>query len=375
MTLPLAVASIDRRLYAPWKVAAALAALADLGVPAEHALEGTGLTAAAVLDAATRISVRQFLRVCCNARRLAPDPALAFHIGERMRVTGYGIYGYALMCAQTMRHVYDFAMRYHVLATPVVSISWRDDGSTLAWEFPRPPTLDDVELGPGTARFMLDMQAAIHVTLHKDVMGAEYLPCRALVRGPAPPHARAYETHLQCPVEFGQERDELHYPSAWLDRAPQLANPITAAALLHTCTTLLAESERATGVAGQVVKALVARPGHFPAIEEIAAQLHMTERTLRRKLDAEGTSYQSLLTDVRRSLAIDYLRDTELSNDDIAAALGFSESASFRHAFRRWTSKSPSEFRQRAAHGEACLVADRALRPNPGSRPFGQGTR
>ena len=63
-----------------------------------------------------------------------------------------------------------------------------------------------------------------------------------------------------------------------------------------------------------------------------------------------GTSYQGLLTDVRRSLAIDYLRDSALTNDDIAEpALGFSESASFRHAFRRWMSTSPAEYRERMA--------------------------
>jgi AraC-like DNA-binding protein len=70
---------------------------------------------------------------------------------------------------------------------------------------------------------------------------------------------------------------------------------------------------------------------------------------LRRNVDGEGTSYQRLLTDVRRSLAIDYLRDTELTTEDIAAALGFSEGASFRHAFQRLTKTTPSEFRQRAA--------------------------
>jgi AraC-like DNA-binding protein len=107
----------------------------------------------------------------------------------------------------------------------------------------------------------------------------------------------------------------------------------------------MAEAERATGVAGQVYRALIACPGRFPDIDTIAGQLHTTTRTLRRKLDVEGTSYQRLLADVRRSLAIDYLRGTSLSTEDIAEALGFSDSASFRHAFRRWTSRSPSEYR------------------------------
>jgi AraC-like DNA-binding protein len=71
----------------------------------------------------------------------------------------------------------------------------------------------------------------------------------------------------------------------------------------------------------------------------------MTSRTLRRKLETEGTSYTDLLDNVRHALAMDFLNTSVLSTDDIAAALGFSDSASFRRAFKRWTGKSPSAFR------------------------------
>ena len=71
----------------------------------------------------------------------------------------------------------------------------------------------------------------------------------------------------------------------------------------------------------------------------------MVARTLRRKLEAEGTTYKQILSDVRKHLAINYLRETRMSTDDIAAALGFNEVTSFRHAFKRWTGKTPGEFR------------------------------
>jgi AraC-like DNA-binding protein len=343
--------AIDGRTHTPWKIAAAVSTLAEYGVPASRVLQGTGLTEDALRDAATRSSLRQLLLVCSNALELAPDPALAFRIGARLRVSSYGMYGYALMCAPTLRHAYDVAMRYHLLAAPVVPIAWEDSGPTTAWVLPGAFTYEDHDVSPALARFLLEMQAAIHVTLHQDVMGADCLPCRAQVIGAPPPHAGAYEASLRCPVEFGQPRNELHYDAAWLGRTPQLANPITAAALVQSCATLLAEAERATGVAGQVYKALMSNPGRFPDIETIAARMHTTARTLRRKLDSEGTSYQRLLADVRRSLAIDYLRGTSLSNEDIAEALGFSDGASFRHAFKRWTSRSPSDYRQSASSG------------------------
>ena len=71
----------------------------------------------------------------------------------------------------------------------------------------------------------------------------------------------------------------------------------------------------------------------------------MTSRTLRRKLEAEGTSYSELLDGVRHALALDYLSTSTLSAADIASALGFSEVASFRRAFKRWTGSTPADLR------------------------------
>jgi AraC-like DNA-binding protein len=70
---------------------------------------------------------------------------------------------------------------------------------------------------------------------------------------------------------------------------------------------------------------------------------------LRRQLDRQGTSFRELVDELRAQIAVKYLRETVMTNDDIAVALGFSDAANFRHAFRRWTSKTPSQFRLGAA--------------------------
>ena len=341
--------TIDERTYAPLKIAAMVKALVESGVPAQDALAGTGLQPAMISDAATRTSIRQFLTVCRNAMGLQTDLALPFRVGSRMRVSSYGMYGYALMCCGTMRDAYQVALEYHQLATPLIAVRWREDAETASWIFPDAPEVALPDLSAPLYRFILEMQFAIHVTLHKDVMGPACLPCKALVAGPAPAHAALYREFLGCPVSFGGTSNELHYPVSLLDHAPQLANPITAATLSDTCARLLAECKLASGLTGQVYRELMRSPGTFPGIDDVAHALHVTARTLHRKLQAEGTSYQRMLTDVRCSLAVDYLRDTKLGMDDIASALGFSDSAGFRHAFKRWTFKNPSDYRRGSA--------------------------
>jgi AraC-like DNA-binding protein len=80
-------------------------------------------------------------------------------------------------------------------------------------------------------------------------------------------------------------------------------------------------------------------------LEDVARNLNMSARTLRRKLREENTSFRQLVDELRRDFALRYLRDTDLTVEDIAETLGFSDAANFRHAFRRWTNASPHEFR------------------------------
>ena len=84
---------------------------------------------------------------------------------------------------------------------------------------------------------------------------------------------------------------------------------------------------------------------HVPTLGEIARSLAVSERTLRRRLQAQDTSYSELLQEVRREHAETALAQSNLTVDEIAARLGYTETTNFRHAFRRWLGVSPHAFR------------------------------
>jgi AraC-like DNA-binding protein len=101
----------------------------------------------------------------------------------------------------------------------------------------------------------------------------------------------------------------------------------------------------------QALRALILDLEHGPAsLGDIANRLALSERTLRRRLHALGTSYNKILQDVRSSTAQECLRDSNLTTESIAWRLGYTETANFRHAFKRWTGQSPQAFR-RQLHG------------------------
>jgi AraC-like DNA-binding protein len=99
------------------------------------------------------------------------------------------------------------------------------------------------------------------------------------------------------------------------------------------------------GIVSDIRRALVEHPGQFPSIEEMAAGLSIHPRTLRRKLEAQQMTYRQIVGEIRMKLAVEYLRNTQMTNEEIAVRLDYSDAANFRHAFARWTGKSPSAFR------------------------------
>lgn len=100
-------------------------------------------------------------------------------------------------------------------------------------------------------------------------------------------------------------------------------------------------------MAGQVRACLLSRPGRLPDMEAIAQQLHLSSRTLRRRLLDEGTHFRLLLEEVRQTLAEELLATGGLTLEEIAARLGYAEVSNFIHAFKRWKGLAPHQYRQR----------------------------
>jgi AraC-like DNA-binding protein len=334
--------NIDERLYPSYKIALLVGVLREQGVAPAESLGGTGLEAGVLALPGTRISYRQLLTVYENAIALAREPAIALRAGRRAHITDYGLFGYALLSSPSNRAACEFAVRYQKLVAPTVQQRLHENDGVAAWLL---ESVFDLDRGGALYRFMIEFQLAINLSLIQDCVGTDAKPREALVVYEAPAHAAAYRDYLECPVHFGQPENQLRFDAAILDGRPNLANPITAAMLRETCDRMLAEMQTSTGLAAKVHGMLLRTPGEFPNEDEMAARLYMVARSLRRKLAAEGTSYKQILGEVRKQLALKYLRETRLSVDDIATALGFSDASSFRQAFKRWTDRNPSDYR------------------------------
>lgn len=334
--------SLNQRIFAPFKLATVIDAVAARGITPEVALDRTGLTLAEVRDPNTLTSIGQYLIACENIVAAGAEFADAFAIGSRLHLSAYGMYGYALMCSPTMRDFFDFAVRYQPLATPTVRLEWRAEGDVAIWHFRE--IYRDV-MSSDVRTFLVRQQMKMTYTHIRGTAGADNLPVRALFAIDADANRHMDERELSCECRYGQPANELHYPIGILDQTPELGNRLTRAMLEDTCERLIGQSRISSGLSGEVYQLLLNAPGHFPSMTAIAEQLGLQERTLRRRLATEDSSYGAIVDDVRRKLAIEYLQTTRMSVDDVAWKAGFSDSANLRRAIRRWTGKTISEVR------------------------------
>jgi AraC-like DNA-binding protein len=152
-----------------------------------------------------------------------------------------------------------------------------------------------------------------------------------------------------CKVEFGAAENSFTLSRTDVDRILPTANRPLAGVLDGLLTEQLAKLTRDDVVSRCKVAFLEQLSSGEPSAEDVARQLHMSNRTLQRKLSEAGTSYQKLVDDTRRDLALRYIEDAGKSITDITFLLGFSGHSTFSRAFKRWTGTSPSDYRQRAA--------------------------
>ncbi|NQD80491.1 helix-turn-helix domain-containing protein, partial [Pseudomonas sp. CrR14] len=165
----------------------------------------------------------------------------------------------------------------------------------------------------------------------------------------APRYQRQYTRDFSCPVRFNAADNAIVFDSHWLDRRLPLADPVTHRDTLERCRQLNREFISHLALVSRVRQLLAAQLTVVPSLDDLARQLRCSSRTLRRQLQEVGTSYQTLLDELRFEQARLMLGQERLPIAHIAEALGYSETASFRHAFQRWSGTSPSRYRRPAA--------------------------
>ena len=318
-------------------VSLVLNAFRDKGIASDALLAGSGISAADLSRADTRITTNQEMQVCANAVALRRE--IGLELGRRMHVSAYGILGYALLTSATFGDALRLALRYPALLGTLFELSLETDGERIWF------TAADYRENPQLAVFNTELCLVSLKVICDDLLGHP-LPLRATrFEHTAPDYQATYAEHFDCPLNFEAPDNAFAFDRRWLDQPLPLADVITHQAMAERCRKQNTEFTGRQAWLGRIRQLLSAQLNAAPGLEGLAEQMKCSARTLRRHLKDLGCSYQELLDELRFEQAKQMLCEDQLPIYRIAEALGFSETASFRHAFVRWSGVAPSQFR------------------------------
>lgn len=293
------------------------------------------------ISADARVSLRATHDMLERGSERLGDDRLGLKLGNTMAFGSGGSFDYAVRSANTLRDSMLVASKYSSLLTDSFHLSVEDhaDETLVRVE-------DDVSLPTSAADFAMSALFKLHVA---ESLPASHVECWFPYAEPNDigEHRRIFagaRLKFGAPFcGFAFDRAEIQVPRPGVD-------PILHAMLLSRVDSLL-EDLRAARPLSVAVRRLIEKvlPDGDTTADGIARALHMSRRTLTRRLDLEHTSYQAELDAVRQRIAFDRLRDPRSTLAEAAFFAGFSHVESFHRAFRRWTGQTPGEFRSTEA--------------------------
>ena len=267
-------------------------------------------------------------------------PGAWLRTGLRYRLLSYGPYGYAVISAQTIRRSIELAVAFQELTFTLLDYESipRTDGM-IEW-------LMNVEHTPEHLRaFSIERDLVAVTSTIRDIWQGKSPIRRIETTLPKPSYAALFEEILQAPVVFDAGITRWLIEPLDLDQPKPLGDPLLEQTYERQCRALIAQFSARDRLSDRVRDLLDRSPEKFPGIGKVARSLGMTERTLRRALAREATSFRNIVEDIRAREARMLLQSSSITIDQIAARLGYAETASFTHAFKRWTGMSPRSYR------------------------------
>ena len=315
--------------------------VARWGITADELFDGLDLDPKRLEEPRKRVSIPVLEQLAERARALTNEPALGVYLGMQMRVSAHGYLGFAAMTSSTVREALEIAMRFAPTRTSAIALRLHVEGDVCA-------LVIDERVPLGRAQDLIILALIVGIEQIGSALTGRQLEGSADVTFSKPASFERFDGIARGRIRFDQPTNQLLFSTAALDLPIVLADPVARRLAQEQCERELDALGHQQNLAARV-RALVPRQeGGFHSLEEIAAKVGVSPRTLKRRLAEQGTAFSELLEQQQRERALMLLRSQELSLEDIAERVGYSDVANFTRAFRRWTGLTPGAYRRAA---------------------------
>jgi AraC-like DNA-binding protein len=314
----------------------------EIGLPVDAILTEVGLEPSVLADPDARVQRRLVYRIWELLGDRSGDPAFGLHLAERhVRPGAFGLLEYAARTSPTLGHAYQHVVRFARLMVDSVEAIYEPHGDTIHIGC----RILDPRLPP--QRYAAECAIAALVLIGRQISGVEWRPTEVWFQHGTPADTSEHRRIFGAPIRFDAKLNGFAVDRALLSRPLPDSDPALNQLMGHYGEQALgrlpagaAFTERVRSEIARACATGEASVGH------VARRLHVSPRTLQRRLADEGTSLKAVLDEVRREIALTCLRDRGMHAGEVAALLGFSDSSAFHRAFRRWTGVAPSTIRK-----------------------------
>jgi AraC-like DNA-binding protein len=332
--------------------------LRERGIEPAGVLEGLGLDATTLDHADNRIRYRSAALLIQRCAELTACPHFGLLVGQRDDVLTLGTLGELMLKSPTVGSALRcLLLHLHLQTRGGVPTHTREGPiATLGYAI----YLRDVA---GTAQ-AYDLVMAFEFNILKALCGPRWRPQEVSFPHVAPKDLRPYRQYFRAPLRFDADRSEIRFDAAWLEQALPGHEVATHRTLQHDLARqlMMAPEDCAEQVRRALRTMILSGRGSEAQVCELMA---LPERSLRRALALQGTSFRVIVDEVRFEVARQLLADTDMSTNEIADALDYADASAFTRAFRRWTATPPAAWRKRLRLVAARDAASVDLEPGP----------
>jgi AraC-like DNA-binding protein len=294
-----------------------------------------------------KLRLSAFVALFEESARQTGNDNFGLWFGNRFQPRDLGMWGYAAVSAPTLGAALECLVRlfrYHQESSLMRLCTDANGLMRLEYRITAPQIVErrqDAELSLG-----------MFMNVIRECCGSRWAPEEVHFEHPKPEAPRDHESAFGAPVYFSQATNALLFPAVLLPRQMP-ARDIRLLSVMQTCLEQLgSQAAEEDVILDRMRTAIRTRlPAGYPSFEDVATELRAPAGAMHEDLQAAGLSYKELVEDVRRDLALSYLRQRHLPFSEIAMLLGYSELSAFSRAFRRWTGASPRAYRTRMLNG------------------------
>lgn len=311
------------------------------GYSAETLFAPFNFTSEELADPNFRMSTPIANELIKHALNMTGESTLGYHIGTQMRISIHGFIGYAIMTANDITDALVLANRFIQLRMPFLQLYFSTFGEKATLQLQC-----DINIEPLRTEIVTSLTFGI-MTMAKALTGIDELEAEIDFDFSKPDGFDRYISKNSI-YDFRFEQPYLisSFDKKYLGLKMVNADPIASQIAINQCESELSALGERRRLAMRVRDILTHSEQHYLSIEHVADRLHMSDRTLKRQLAAEGTSFSTLVDEVRYRHATSLLSRTDYTLEQIADELGYSDVANFSRAFKRWSGRSPSSWRK-----------------------------